>query len=99
MSIVAVAILISFHLKAEASALEKKIALPFGLVFWLLAISCLGAGAWNYGKTVEGYARRKALVQTGVGTQVVSFCSYFVSSSLHFGAESISEIWTCFAHR
>jgi hypothetical protein len=72
MSIVAVAILISFHLKAEASALEKRIALPFGLVFWVLAIACLAAGLNNYIKTVSRYSRRQALVQSGTGTQLVS---------------------------
>jgi tellurite resistance protein TehA-like permease len=72
MSIVAVAILISFHLKAEASPLEKRIALPFGLVFWLLAIACLAAGLNNYIKTVSRYSRRQALVQSGTGTQLVS---------------------------
>ena len=72
MSIVAVAILISFHLKAEASPLEKRIALPFGLVFWCLAIACLAAGLNNYIKTVSRYSRRQALVQSGTGTQLVS---------------------------
>jgi hypothetical protein len=71
MSIVAVAILISFHLKAEASPLEKRIALPFGLVFWCLAIACLAAGLNNYIKTVSRYSRRQALVQSGTGTQLV----------------------------
>jgi hypothetical protein len=76
MSIVAVAILISFHLKAEASALEKRIALPFGLVFWILAIACLAAGLNNYIKTVSRYSRRQALVQSGTGTQLVSEIRY-----------------------
>jgi len=72
MAIVAVAILISFHLKQEASALEKRIALPFGLVFWILSIACLAAGLNNYIKTVTRYSRRQALVQSGTGTQLVS---------------------------
>ncbi|KAL1583414.1 hypothetical protein WHR41_07568 [Cladosporium halotolerans] len=71
MAIVAVAILISFHLKQEASSLEKRIALPFGLVFWVLAIACLAAGLNNYVKTVARYSRRQALVQSGTGTQIV----------------------------
>lgn len=75
MAIVSVAILISFHLKAEASALEKRIALPFGLVFWLLSMACLAAGLNNYIKTVSRYSRRQALVQSGTGTQVVSILS------------------------
>ena len=72
MAIVAVAILISFHLKQEASALEKRIALPFGLVFWILSIACLAAGLNNYIKTVTRYSIRQALVQSGTGTQLVS---------------------------
>ena len=79
MSIVAVAILISFHLKAEASPLEKRIALPFGLVFWCLAIACLAAGLNNYIKTVSRYSRRQALVQSGTGTQLVSYFFSFLS--------------------
>ena len=81
MSIVAVAILISFHLKAEASPLEKRIALPFGLVFWCLAIACLAAGLNNYIKTVSRYSRRQALLQSGTGTQLVS---YFFFLLFHF---------------
>jgi hypothetical protein len=40
LAVVSVAILISFHLKHQASELEKKIALPLGIVFWVL-VSCL----------------------------------------------------------
>jgi tellurite resistance protein TehA-like permease len=83
MSIVAVAILISFHLKAEASPLEKRIALPFGLVFWFLAIACLAAGLNNYIKTVSRYSRRQALVQSGTGTQLVSSAGVNMIGSNH----------------
>jgi len=71
MAIVSVAILISFHLKHQASPLEKQIALPLGVVFWVLAIACLGSGLSNYIKTVNRYSRRQAVVQSGWGTQVV----------------------------
>jgi hypothetical protein len=71
MAVVAVAILISFHLKNEASELEKKVALPFGLIFWFLGMACLMSGLNNYIKTVNRYSRRQALVQSGVATQVV----------------------------
>ena len=71
MSIVAVAILISFHLNDEPTATERHVALPFGVLFWLLGCSCLAAGLHNYIKTVNGYATRRALVQSGIGTQVV----------------------------
>lgn len=72
MAVVAIAILISFHLKHQPTELERKVALPFGIIFWLLALACLVSGLHNYIKTVNRYSRRQALVQTGVGTQVVS---------------------------
>ena len=71
MSVVSVAIVLSFHLKSEPTSVEKKIALPVGLVFWLLSIACLVNGLGNYLKTVRKYARRQALVQSGWKTQVV----------------------------
>jgi hypothetical protein len=78
MAIVAVAILISFHLKNEPTEVEKLVALPFGLIFWLLAIACLASGLNNYIRTVNRYSRRQALVQSGVATQVVSSYFYFI---------------------
>ena len=72
MAIVAIAILISFHLKNKPSAIERAVALPFGLIFWLLSLACLISGINNYVKTVNRYSRRQALVQSGVATQVVS---------------------------
>ena len=85
MSVVAVAILISFHLKNEASELEKKVALPFGLIFWLLGMACLVSGLSNYIKTVNRYSRRQALVQSGVATQIVS--SKFLLDKLYVSLE------------
>ncbi|KAK4618677.1 uncharacterized protein CLAFUR5_11040 [Fulvia fulva] len=71
MAIVSIAILISFHLKHQPTALERRVALPFGIIFWLLALACLLSGLSNYIKTVNRYSRRQALVQSGWGTQVV----------------------------
>lgn len=71
MAIVSIAILISFHLHNQPSKLERRIALPFGLLFWCLAVACLVSGLNNYIKTVNRYSRRQALVQSGWGTQVV----------------------------
>lgn len=71
MAIVSVAITLSFHLKAKPSETEKKIALPFGIIFWLLAIACLISGLANYITTVSRYSRRTALVQAGWKTQVL----------------------------
>jgi hypothetical protein len=48
MSIVAVAITLSFHLKSEATAVELRMARPLGLIFWFLAVACLTLGFGNY---------------------------------------------------
>ncbi|KAF2216900.1 hypothetical protein CERZMDRAFT_32844 [Cercospora zeae-maydis SCOH1-5] len=71
LGIVSIAILISFHLHNQPSRLERRLALPFGLLFWVLAVACLISGLHNYIKTVNRYSRRQALVQSGWGTQVV----------------------------
>jgi hypothetical protein len=71
MSVVAVAIIISFHLKHKPSNMERRIALPLGIVFWLLSMACLVSGLANYIRTITRYSRRMALVQTGWKTQVV----------------------------
>ncbi|PSN72843.1 hypothetical protein BS50DRAFT_671866 [Corynespora cassiicola Philippines] len=71
MAIVAVAIIVSFHLKTKASDVERKIALPLGLIFWALSVACLISGLANYIKTVTRYSQRAALVQAGWKTQVV----------------------------
>ena len=72
MAVVSVAIIISFHLKSQPTSIERRIALPFGLIFWLLSLACLASGLANYVKTVTKYSTRQALVQTGWKTQVVS---------------------------
>lgn len=82
MAIVAVAILMSFHLKHKPSEMEKKVALPFGIIFWVLAIACLVSGLVNYIKTVTRYSRRQAIVQSGIGTQIVSVDTYAVTTKL-----------------
>ena len=71
LAIVAIAIVISFHLKHRPTKLERKLALPLGLVFWFLGLLCLGVGFANYIKTVTRYSRRQALVQTGWKTQII----------------------------
>ena len=71
MAIVGVAISISFHLKLQPTAVEQRVSLPLGIVFWLLSLACLGSGLANYIKTVAKYSRRMALVQTGWKTQFV----------------------------
>lgn len=73
MSVVSVAIIISFHLKSQPSSIEKRMALPVGIIFWTLSMACLASGVANYVKTVKKYSKRQALVQSGWKTQVVSF--------------------------
>lgn len=48
MSIVAVAIVLSFHLRKTASDIELRMAKPLGAIFWALSVSCLGVGIANY---------------------------------------------------
>ena len=48
MAVVSVAITLSFHLKAQPSPAERRMARPLGLVFWLLALACLALGLANY---------------------------------------------------
>jgi hypothetical protein len=74
MAVVSIAIVISFHLKSEASPLELRMARPLGIIFWVLSLSCLALGFGNYIKTVNKYSRRAAIVQTGWKTQSVCLC-------------------------
>lgn len=71
LAIVSVAIFINFHLKHQPTDLEKRISHPLGFVFWVLALACLASGFANYIRTVAKYARKAALVQSGLKTQVV----------------------------
>lgn len=71
LAIVSVAIFMNFHLKHQPTALEERLSRPLGFIFWLLALACLTAGFANYIKTVAKYARRAALVQSGLKTQLV----------------------------
>ncbi|EDU40346.1 repeatdomain-containing protein [Pyrenophora tritici-repentis] len=71
MAIVSVAIVLSFHLKSEPTPLEKRFALPLGIIFWLLAMACMLSGLSNYINTVSRYSQRQAIVQTGWKTQIV----------------------------
>ncbi len=48
MSIVAVAIVLSFHLRKTATEIELRMAKPLGAIFWVLSVSCLGVGVANY---------------------------------------------------
>ncbi|KAI1386423.1 uncharacterized protein F4822DRAFT_316216 [Hypoxylon trugodes] len=71
MAVVAIAIVLSFHLKTQPSDLELRMAQPLGIIFWLLSLSCLVLGFGNYIKTLDKYSRKVAIVQTGWRTQSV----------------------------
>jgi uncharacterized membrane protein YidH (DUF202 family) len=71
LAVVAVAIIISFHFREQPSVLERRMALPLGIIFWLLSLTCLVNGFANYARTVMKYSRKAALVQSGWKTQVV----------------------------
>lgn len=48
MAVVAVAIVLSFHLRAQPSATELAMSRPLGILFWLLSVACLLVGLGNY---------------------------------------------------
>ncbi|RMZ90374.1 hypothetical protein DV736_g2410, partial [Chaetothyriales sp. CBS 134916] len=71
LAIVAVAILINFHLKRQPTEFEKRLSLPLGLLFGLLSGASLATGVGIYMRTVTKYAHRRAMVQHGIKTQAV----------------------------
>ncbi|KAF4513435.1 hypothetical protein G6O67_000708 [Ophiocordyceps sinensis] len=71
MAILSVAMTLSFHLAHRPSDLERRMAKPLGLVFWLLSVATLLVGLGNYITTVNKYGRRAAIVQTGWRTQLL----------------------------
>ena len=78
LAIVACAIIISFHLQEAPSDLERRMALPLGLVFWALALACLISGFATYVRTIVKYSRRAALVQSGWKTHAIFMVVAFV---------------------
>lgn len=56
---------------------------PLGVIFWFLSLACLVTGVGIYMRTVTKYAHRRALVQTGVKTQII------------FGVVATAIIATC----
>ncbi|KAF2018912.1 hypothetical protein BU24DRAFT_488970 [Aaosphaeria arxii CBS 175.79] len=90
MAVVSVAIVLSFHLKSKPSDTEKRLSLPFGIIFWLLSVSCLISGLANYISTISKYSQRAALVQAGwktqmlftlVATTIVAACVLFLATN------------------
>ncbi|KAL3430258.1 hypothetical protein BDV09DRAFT_26091 [Aspergillus tetrazonus] len=70
LGIVSVALIISFNFKAQPTPLERRMALPMGIIFWVLSLVSLGNGLANYVRTVKKYSRKAALVQSGWKTQL-----------------------------
>lgn len=71
MAVVSIAIFVNFHLKHQPSSLEARLSHPLGIIFWVLSLACLASGTANYMRTVTKYAGRRALVQSGIKTQIV----------------------------
>jgi uncharacterized membrane protein YidH (DUF202 family) len=86
LDIVALAVALNFHLPASLTAppgqggnsddddlpqAETKSAFPLGLVFCVLSMLVMGAGIGNYSKTIVRYARRQAMAQSGLKTQLI----------------------------
>ncbi|OKL59318.1 hypothetical protein UA08_05186 [Talaromyces atroroseus] len=71
LAVVSSAILVSFHLSSAPTALELRISLPLGIIFWCLSLACLASGFSIYVTTVTKYSRRMALVQSGWKTQAM----------------------------
>jgi len=96
MAIVSVAIVISFHLKNQPTKLELRLALPFGIIFWVLSLACLAAGFANYIKTVMRYSKRSALVQSGWKTEVVRhFLITTTTCKLPRYTDRLADIYHC----
>ncbi|CAG8961615.1 hypothetical protein HYFRA_00006152 [Hymenoscyphus fraxineus] len=90
MSVVAIAIVVSFHVKRQPTKAEMRMAKPLGIVFWCLSVTCLVLGLGNYMKTVNKYSRRAAIVQTGwktqtvlsvIATSIVGVCIVFLATN------------------
>ena len=82
LAVVSIAIIISFQLRGEPSKLERRMALPLGVIFWALSLACLANGFAIYVHTVKKYSRKAALVQSGWRTQVV----YTISATVILGS-------------
>ncbi|KAL1997666.1 hypothetical protein VTN02DRAFT_1157 [Thermoascus thermophilus] len=93
LAVVSSAILVSFHLRGPPPpahhSIERRAAVPLGVVFWALSLACLASGFAIYVRTVTLYGRKAALVQSGWRTQavfvvvaavIVGCCVFFLST-------------------
>lgn len=72
MAVVSVAMTLSFQLNQQPSKLERQIAKPLGIAFWLLSVVTLFMGLGNrIEATVNKYGQKAAIVQTGFSPQVL----------------------------
>ena len=97
LSIVSVAIFVNFHLKHQPIGLEEKIAHPLGIIFWLLSLACLVNGFSNYIRTVAKYARKAAVVQSGLKTQLVFglvSCAIIAACAVFLAAQGQRQMTT-----
>lgn len=92
MSVVSIAIIVSFHLKSQPTKLEKNMAVPVGMIFWGLSVACLASGCANYVKTVMKYSRRQALVQSGLKTEIVSLLGIEVLKAMNGNAYLVAGV-------
>lgn len=92
MSVVSIAIIVSFHLKTQPTKVEERMAVPVGMIFWGLSVACLASGCANYVKTVMKYSRRQALVQSGLKTQIVSLLGIEVLKAMNGNAYRVAGV-------
>ncbi|KAK6350250.1 hypothetical protein TWF696_006485 [Orbilia brochopaga] len=92
--VMSLAVMTTFHFTSQPTKLERRVAFPLGLVFWILAMLSLACGVANYLKTVEKYSRKVPVVQSGWPTQllsgvvaatVISCCVLFLVNNAMYG--------------
>ncbi|KAL9049783.1 MAG: hypothetical protein Q9162_007030 [Coniocarpon cinnabarinum] len=107
LALVAGAIVVQFHFADYNESgdyiprpLDRRVALGLSAVFAVYSLIWLSVAVTNYVRTVEGYARKRALVQSGwktnslvgsLGVMVLATCLYLVvvSSPLKKGREEV----------
>ncbi|KAK8105997.1 hypothetical protein PG999_009356 [Apiospora kogelbergensis] len=90
MAIVSVAIVVSFHLRSQPTALELRIAKPLGIIFWILAFACL---LGRYRTNRVDYPDCEPLVYKNGSSQTVVIT--LTSSQQVMSLVALSIIGTC----
>ncbi|RPA75453.1 hypothetical protein BJ508DRAFT_230110 [Ascobolus immersus RN42] len=65
LDVLGVAVMLSFHFKQEPTEVERRMAFPLGMIFWVLSFLSILAAAAQYFTNVMGYARQKASLGRG----------------------------------